>query len=1055
MRRFFIVTILISIIKILAWEWIPFDWNISILKEPEIRKISSSNMYLSYRCHISGMRYEKIKTDWMKNGSGEEFALFSFPGFAYTGEIGEPKLPVITQVVEIPHGAELSVRVVDFKYREINLSDFGIEERIMPVLSPVPKIMGEKPVFSINDRIYSEDRYYPDILSEIESHEGFARGHKLITVRIFPLQYNPKTGEIKYYTDIEIELKFTGGDIRKTLYEIHKNYSPDYEKFIDRMVLNPEIFEDKDVITLPVYYDIFYTSDFSEAADTLSLWKRQKGFKVRMWDASNWSTSQIEDTIDAQIPLSTYLVILADPNASNPIPSGNATKYGGQTDLYYSEIDGVGYLPDIFKGRISVKTEDEAMTAVKKVLKYEKSNFGSSGYDWIKRATFISGYDPGGNQSIGRATNRYCYNLLISNAGYDSSNVDTLVMASGEQEGRVVEEINEGNIWTVYTGHGGRREWSVGYTGDFTVNELIDLTKSIDIYTMPSGHCCNSNDFDYSSDCFGETWPKLSNRGGISYFGSVPGTFWDEDDWLQRRYFDAIYTDSIQGRLYEISRFTDWALYWIENHTATSLKRYYFEGYHVMGDPSLQIWTDIPDTLLVIHKTEVIPGPSNFNVEVFDNDGITPIEGALVCCWIPSDEPPMQISGYTDSSGVVTLNIFPSEPDNEMLLTVTKHDYFLSVDTVYVGNAAIWTILPESVLVNTPTNVTVMVEDTSGSSYPGVEIHIFGYGFEGYDTTDLNGEAVINVDAPYGEVLNVIGREVGETWTLFKDSISVYGAGDFAVADIGAYSDTIGVTDGLMPGIPGTVWGYTSSDSFSLYIDGCGVDTSSYAESDSVSIEITPLYLGEIKGTIRKSGFNIYQDFIDVAIYKGVLSGYIVDSTYSDSIAGAHILGYVAGIDTINNNPVFDVFSDTTGFYIVNDSIFCGDYDVYVRATGYNSKYELLTLKYGDNFKNIVLEADTSGIVEDAEIKQVIYSMEIDGIKFGRDLNIIYTLPESANLEFKIYDCTGRIVKQTVDKKKAGSYRINIDMKENPSGIYFIYMKANDREFMQKVVLIR
>jgi hypothetical protein len=114
-----------------------------------------------------------------------------------------------------------------------------------------------------------------------------------------------------------------------------------------------------------------------------------------------------------------------------------------------------------------------------------------------------------------------------------------------------------------------------------------------------------------------------------------------------------------------------------------------------------------------------------------------------------------------------------------------------------------------------------------------------------------------------------------------------------------------------------------------------------------------------------------------------------------------------------------------------------------------------LTLKYGDNFKNIVLEADTSGIVEDAEIKQVIYSMEIDGIKFGRDLNIIYTLPESANLEFKIYDCTGRIVKQTVDKKKAGSYRINIDMKENPSGIYFIYMKANDREFMQKVVLIR
>lgn len=683
MRRLFILFILIFLVELYAWEWIPFDKELSLPKKPTIKKLSSSSVYLSYSSRIPGVRCKTIETDWMKEGTGEEFVLFSFSNDAYTGEVGKPKLPVLTQVIEIPHGANVEVEILDVKYNEASLKDLGIKERIMPVLAPVPKILGERPEFVLDELVYSEDNYYPYILSEVEKHEGFARGHKLATIRLFPVQYNPRAGNIKYYTDIELEVRFIGGDIQGTVDAIHKNYSDDWESFIDRMVLNPDIFEGKGEPSIPIYYDIFYSSDFQEAAESLSLWKTQKGFKVRIWDATGLSASQIENTIDTQTPLATYLVIIADPNASNPIPSGNAMEYSGQTDLYYSETDGTGYLPDLYKGRISVKTAEEAITVVNKAIRYERGDFGSAGYDWLKRATFIAGYDANW-QDFTRATNRYCYNLLINNAGYDPADVDTLVISSGEGEGRVLDEINEGNIWTVYTGHGARSEWSVGYTGDFTVNELINQTNNQDMYTMPFGHCCLSNDFDYSSDCFGETWPKLSNRGGVSYFGSIPGTFWDEDDWLQRRYFDAIYTDLVPGRLYEVSRFTQWALYWIENHTSTSLKQYYFEAYHVMNDPSLEIWTDIPDVLLVTHNSEVPPGSSDFTVEVYDNNRLIPIEGALVCCWIPSEDPDIHVVGYTNTSGSVTFDISPSMTGQDMFVTVTKHDYFLIIDTVHV-----------------------------------------------------------------------------------------------------------------------------------------------------------------------------------------------------------------------------------------------------------------------------------------------------------------------------------------------------------------------------------
>ncbi len=682
-RLMFVFTFILTM-GLQAWDWIPFDKKISQPTRPEFTRISSRKFSLLFKSHIPGIRYKTVKTDWMVNGIGEEFVLFSFPHYAYTGEIGKPKLPVLTQVIEIPHEAELEVEIKDAKFEEISLESFGIEKRIMPVLTPVPKMEGKRAEFVLDERVYSEDKYYPYRLSDVEEHAGYARGHKLATIRLFPVQYNPKNGKIRYYSDIELEVRFIGGDVQRTVDAINKNYSIDWEGLIDRMVLNPNIFEDKGVPTLPIYYDIVYSSDFMEAAESLALWKIQRGFKVRMWDATGWSATQIEDTIDTQTPLATYLIIIADPNAINPLPSGSASTYSGQTDLYYSEIDGRGYLPDLFMGRISVKTAEEAMIVVNKAIRYEKADFGSAGYDWLKRATFIAGYDLSGNQSIGRATNRYCFNLLVNNAGYNPGDVDTLVMASGEQEARVVDEINEGNIWTVYTGHGDRREWAVGYTGDFTVNELINQTNNQDMYTMPCGHCCFSNDFDYSTDCFGETWPKLSNRGGISYFGSVPGTFWDEDDWLQRRYFDAIYTDSVPGRLYEVSRFTQWALYWIENHTSSTLKQYYFEAYQIMNDPSLKIWTDIPDDLFVAHDQVIPPVQSDFTIRVYDNNRLIPIEGALVCCWIPSEDPDIHVVGYTNTSGSVTFNISPSMTGQDMFVTVTKHDYFSIIDTVHI-----------------------------------------------------------------------------------------------------------------------------------------------------------------------------------------------------------------------------------------------------------------------------------------------------------------------------------------------------------------------------------
>ncbi len=653
----------------LQGAWLPLSSNRN-QKPVQIDLVSSNENGVQLNIDVFGAELEEYDATKLTDTGNEVFALLKVDEYAFMGEIGKPKLPMVTAALDVPHRAQISVEVLSAEYNEFDLKALGIDKRIAPALASVPKIPNAKAEFIIDEKTYMTDAYYPDKIADvIEGDGGLARGHRLATLRTFPVHYNPVTGKIRCYTNIRLKISFIGGDILETQRVIAKDFSTVWEEFIARTVINyPDYL--RGVPPLPIYYDIFYNGQAQTVANKLAQWKKKKGYKVRMWNASGWSASAINDTIRTRTPIATFLVIIGDPNSSTIAlpPSATGSSSGDQTDLYYAEVNESGYLPDMFNARISILDTVQGNTVVNKAIRWEQANFGSAGYNWLKRACFIAGYD-GSYQGVGMATNWYCRNLLVP-YGYT---VDTLVYASGEQEGRVVAQINAGRAWMIYTAHGSQTSWAVGYSGDFNVTELTNLTNNLNMYCFPAGHCCLTGDYQYSSNCFGETWDRLEGKGGICYYGSVPSTYWDEDDWLQRRYFDAIYTDSISGRLYETGRFTQWGLYWIETHTSSSLKRYYFEAYHLFNDPSLDFWTDIPQNLTVSHNTVVYPGNQSFSVTV--TGGGNPQQNALVCCWIKNQSPEMHVSAYTNSSGVATLNINPLTPGDTMYVTVTRHNF--------------------------------------------------------------------------------------------------------------------------------------------------------------------------------------------------------------------------------------------------------------------------------------------------------------------------------------------------------------------------------------------
>ncbi|MDI6739161.1 MAG: C25 family cysteine peptidase [Candidatus Edwardsbacteria bacterium] len=635
--------------------------------KPSVSLFARSDDAVTIACDLGALESAVIPASAMEGGSGEDFVLLSLSGGAHTGEIGKPKLPMMSAALDVPLDAVIELEITDAEQRTMRLSEVGLAWRITPALASVPKIDGARAQFAFDSAAYNSDALYPGKLAEVDdisSSAGLARGHRLAAVRFYPVQYNPATGELRYHPRLQVKVTFRNGNWTKTAALIARDYSPDWESLMQRLVINYDPLAMKAVLPLPVYYDIFYGGTYAAAAAKLADWKRRKGYTVRTWNASGWSAQGINDTIISQTPKATYLVIMSDPDGTDSLPaSANGYATGMATDLYYAETDETGYLPDMFGARISVKTADEAMAAVDKAIRYEQADFGAAGTAWLKKALLIAGYD-GLYQPVGIATNEYCRSILARH-GYD---VDTLILAAGEGNARAVPKVNAGVAWTVYSGHGSVTGWQMG--GSYwNADQLYGDLSNLDMYTVPVGHCCLSGNFRSGSkapsdnDCFGETWPKLAGRGGVTYFGSVSLTYWDEDDWLQRRYFDAIY-DSVPGSpgqyLSEIGRFAQYGLYWIELNTSSgslpNYKRYYFETYHVFNDPAMKIWTKTPLCVQITPAVVDINVPTLISLTLTDPDsGNAPVGSVNVYLIAKGQDTTLQ--GITDAAGPLSFSV--------------------------------------------------------------------------------------------------------------------------------------------------------------------------------------------------------------------------------------------------------------------------------------------------------------------------------------------------------------------------------------------------------------
>jgi len=670
--------------------WIPFDGGTE--RSATVSIVESDVNRLVLDIAVSGVRAEDVTTP------GGTFTRLSLDGAGPTVAIGEPLLPVIRELVEVPYGASPVVTVTYSDSRILALSELGIRNDLLPVQAPVIKVPGamEAAPFDFSEERYSLDAFGPDetaTLSDVQT----MRGHDFVQLEVHPVRYNPARGEVEYASRIEVTVEFEGGDLAETRRRLERYSTGRFEKFADDTFINHDAFRSRYTIPLPIGYLIVCYDSFTDEIAPLVAWKEQKGYHVTVVSTSDIPGGNTKENIKSYIQdaydnwaIPPQFVLLVGDTGQISHWVGTQTN-NPSTDLYYVTMDGSSdWLPDIWIGRFSCTTGSQVTNLVNKTVDYETWSL-TSGTDWIKKAVFMASED---NYSVSEGTHDYVIRQYMDPAGYYSQKLYSHTYNATTAQ--VSAAFNDGRSLGIFSGHGNVTYWADG--PQFTATNVNNLTNT-DMLPLVHSYSCLTGQF--SSACFGETWTNATDKGAVVFWGSSVYSYWDEDDVLERGAFKAIFNEGYTWACGISHR----ALYWVYNYySGGGSTRRYYEQYNVLGDPSLDIWTDYPATIDASYAGTVPAGAASFDVTA--TSGGAPMEDALVC--VAKEDDGVYETAYTNASGVASLSLDPVPmTPGTMYVTVTKHDHYAHEGSTTVSLSDSPYIVYESHVID---------DDTSGDS---------------------------------------------------------------------------------------------------------------------------------------------------------------------------------------------------------------------------------------------------------------------------------------------------------------------------------------------------
>lgn len=650
--------------------------NLSIQAQTNYSVLENSKDEIRLTFTTSTLETFNVKTDL------GYFTRVQMNGYHSSNDIGNPELPEMVQLLEIPICEHVQMQIIPGNFTVYNAADLGVEYPIFPTQPSYSK-SHEGPIDLVkNDATYSTDGFYGALeLAKIEQL-GIMRNINIAGISVSPIQYNPVTNEIRIYESIEVRITFVNANHSETNRIKSLHGSPLFTA-ASSAVINPSEPSFAELNYAPIKMIIVSPPMFETQLAPLVEWKKRKGFIVDLALTSNsavgTTTTSIKNYLKAQYdnatpenPAPTFVLFVGDVAQ---IPAHNGTTGSHVTDLYYATFTTGDNFPDCYYGRFSATNGEQLAPQLEKTLQYERYLMPDPSY--LDDAVLVAGADANFGPTHGNGQMNYLANNYV-NTAYGFSTVYTHLYPSSSQAAVIRQEVGAGVGYANYTAHCGSSGWSDPAFETSHIPAMVNENK----YGLMIGNCCQSGKFEESA-CFGEALLRASKKGAVAYIGASNNSLWNEDFYWSVGLRSSITASPVYqatnlgayDRLFHTHNETHDQ--WMVTNQAicqagnlavqastSSSKLYYWEIYHLFGDPSVMTYLTQAPVMTVSSPQVLMVGANTLEVTAAPYAYVALVKDGVVLG-----------ATFANSTGVANLSFDPLTEPGEYELAAWAQNY--------------------------------------------------------------------------------------------------------------------------------------------------------------------------------------------------------------------------------------------------------------------------------------------------------------------------------------------------------------------------------------------
>ncbi len=694
-----------------------------------MKKLFLLGVILSFVTLVSAQNYQVKQSDYSKltisfktpqpeiadiNLFGNDFTSFTLEGYTTQDAAGMPALPSLVKLIEVPLGDGLTYTVESITVDTIDGRELGIDRPLLPK-QPSRRKSDNSPARLVkNAAAYASNNFLGDEAIRLESL-GIARNRNIARIIFNPVKWNPSTNQLIVVKGITVTVRQTNADVAATK-KMQSLY--DCPAFNSGMEIINTLGAKDNHTSAPIRMTIVAHSSFKGALDDFVAWKRRKGFIVDLvyTDDANVGTTTtsiknylkgLYDNATATEPAPTYVLLVGDVAQ---VPAFQLSSYGEThySDLSYCCWTGNDYIPDCYYGRFSAQNLNQLTPQISKTLMYEQYTFPDDSY--LSTAALIAGVDQGYSSDYAykyadptmdyiaktyvNASNGFTNVVYYkNNTSFAPSGVTVTGSSNSSAAATALRNLyNSGCGWVNYSAHGNDDCWG---TPSFTTSNVSSMTNNNKPIVM-IGNCCLTNSFQVS-ECLGEALlRKGNNAGAVAYIGASNSTYWDDDFYWSVGIRSNIsntcnpnYEASHLGMYDKLfhthnEAYANWfytlgAMIYAGNmsveSSSSSRKEYYWQIYHLMGDPSVMPYNkgraatmtpNVPSTLTLNSTTMNIQAVPYAYIAFNDNNGH------------------LLTAAFADANGAATLTFDPisSVGSHEVVITAQNYKPYIQPVTI-------------------------------------------------------------------------------------------------------------------------------------------------------------------------------------------------------------------------------------------------------------------------------------------------------------------------------------------------------------------------------------